>query len=101
LKVEYTPAADGRAKRDCAYNLFQNKERPELICAVPQDRPVPQFLVAERWSFARSLHPEESAPPGFRDRAATTGARFSGFYLFHFVSITHLSHHVVAPELSR
>jgi hypothetical protein len=31
--------------RDRGYNLFRNKQRPELCCAVPEDYPVPSFLV--------------------------------------------------------
>ena len=29
---------------DCAYNLFRNKQRPEILCAVPEDRPIPRFV---------------------------------------------------------
>jgi hypothetical protein len=32
----------------CTYNLFRNRQRPQLVCAVPEDRPVPGFVLAER-----------------------------------------------------
>ena len=67
---------------DYAYNLFRNKQRPEIICAVPEARPVPHFIDAKRWTFEQPLRPLEARPPGF-DNKADTGVRFNGFYLFH------------------
>ena len=68
--------------RDCTYNLFRNRPRPELLCAVPEDRPVPGFVVPGDWRFERALRPSDMSPPGFEDRAAQAGVRFNGFYLF-------------------
>lgn len=68
--------------RDCAYNLFRNKLRPEILCAVPEDRPVPHFLDPEQWMFERPLRPSDARPLGFNDKAARAGVRFNGFYLF-------------------
>jgi hypothetical protein len=68
--------------RDCTYNLFRNRQRPDLLCAVPEHHPVPSFLIREDWLFDRPLHAAETAPAGFEDRAATAGVRFNGFYLF-------------------
>ena len=70
----------------CTYNLFRNRQRPQLFCAVPEDRPVPGFVLAEDWLFEGSLHPSDTPPPGFHARAAATGMRFSGFYLFHLLA---------------
>ena len=67
---------------DCAYNLFRNKQRPEILCAVPEDRPIPRFVVREQWTYAGSLQPQDPGPSGFHDRAASAGVRFNGFYLF-------------------
>ena len=67
---------------DCAYNLFRNKQRPEILCAVPEDRPIPGFLGSGQWVYTSSLHPQDSRLPGFDDRAASVGVRFNGFYLF-------------------
>jgi hypothetical protein len=68
--------------RECTYNLFRNRQRPDLFCAVPEHRPVPSFLAPKVWTFERPLHVVEPAPAGFDDRAATVGVRFNGFYLF-------------------
>nr|WP_099514243.1 hypothetical protein [Microvirga ossetica] len=74
--------------RDCSYNLFRNKPRPELLCAVPEDHPVPSLLGPEEWVFVRALRPSDPLPPGFNDRAAYTGVRFNGLYLFQ-VTVSH------------
>jgi hypothetical protein len=68
--------------RECAYNLFRNKERAELFCAVPEDRPIPSLIVAEAWTFERILRIHDVAPPGFHERAARAGVRYNGFYLY-------------------
>ncbi len=72
----------GPPARECTYNLFRNRQRPELLCAVPEHRPVPNFLIREDWTFEWPLRVAEPAPAGFEDRAATVGVRFNGFYLF-------------------
>jgi hypothetical protein len=72
--------------RECTYNLFRNRQRPELLCAVPEHRPVPNFLIREDWTFERPLRVAEPAPAGFEDRAATVGVRFNGFYLFQVIA---------------
>jgi hypothetical protein len=56
--------------RECTYNLFRNRRRADLFCAVPEHRPVPNFLAPEDWAFERPLHVAEPAPAGFDDRAA-------------------------------
>jgi hypothetical protein len=71
------------AEPDCVYNLFRNRELPDIICAVPEDRPVPGFISPEQWIFEQPLRPAESPPPGFQERAATSAVRFNGFYLFY------------------
>src|SRR5215207_525870 len=68
--------------RDCTYNLFRNRARPALFCAVPEDRPVPGFLDPGDWRFERALRPSDLNPPGFEERAAQAGVRFNGLYLF-------------------
>jgi hypothetical protein len=73
--------------RNCTYNLFQNNERPEIVCAVPEDRPVPGFLVLEQWTFGGTLRPSDARPPGFTDAAASVGVRFNGFYLFQVTDV--------------
>jgi hypothetical protein len=80
LILETSPARQGT--RECVYNLFRNKERPELFCAVPEDRPIPSLIVAEAWTFETFLRIHDVAPPGFHERAAKAGVRYNGFYLF-------------------
>lgn len=68
--------------RECTYNLFRNRQRPDLLCAVLEHRSVPSFLAPKDWTFERPLRVAEPAPAGFEDRAASVGVRFNGFYLF-------------------
>ena len=68
--------------RECTYNLFRNKQRPMLMCAVPDDHPVPSFINPEAWLFERVLRHQDVAPSGFHLRAACAGVRYNGFYLF-------------------
>ena len=79
--IQHLASARAHA-RDCTYNLFGNRQRPDLLCAVPEDRPVPGFLVPGDWRFERALRPLDLNPPGFEERAAQAGVRFNGFYLF-------------------
>jgi hypothetical protein len=81
LLVSASPPA-----RECTYNLFRNRQRPDLLCAVPEHRPVPSFLAPKDWTFERPLHAAEPAPAGFEGRAATVGVRFNGFYLFQVIA---------------
>jgi hypothetical protein len=62
------------------YNLFRCK-RQALTCAVPEDCIVPAFLDGRRWEFGGTLD-DSKAPLGFDTKAAATGVRFNGFYLF-------------------
>jgi hypothetical protein len=78
----HRPERSEMETRDCVYNLFRNKQRPEILCAVPEDRPVPNFVVAEQWSVLRPLRPSDISPAGFQPRAASAGVRFNGFHLF-------------------
>ncbi len=69
-------------KRECIYHLFRNRQRPQLLCAGAADRPLPGFLLPEQWLREGPLGPSDAAPPGFQERAAVTGIRLNGFYLF-------------------
>ena len=68
--------------QDCTYNLFRNRQQPEILCAVPEDRPLPGFLRSEHWTYERPLRSRDVRPSGFHARAAYAGVRFNGFYLF-------------------
>jgi hypothetical protein len=65
----------------CAYNLFGHKTKPDLYCAVPEDRPVPRALDGRRWRFAGRLTNAHAAP-GLTDASARGSARRKGYFLF-------------------
>ena len=70
------------------YNLFRRKLEEDLYCAVPEDRPVPDF-VAENWEFRGRLGETEveaeAAPSGFRPEAAQAATQATGYYIFNAV----------------
>ena len=72
----------GSVPRDDTYNLFRNKLRPKIMCAVPEHSPVPSFIAPDDWTFDQALRPADETPPGFCNRAAQTGMRFNSYYLF-------------------
>lgn len=82
MTMIYDQASADPAVRVGSYNLFRNKQRPELLCAVPEAHPVPSFIGPEAWSFERVLRSQNVAPSGFHERAACAGVRYNGFYLF-------------------
>ena len=52
----------GEGSYRLTYNLFRRRGKPDLHCAVPQDRPVPSFLDATLWDFAGSFGEGGAAP---------------------------------------
>jgi hypothetical protein len=66
-----------------SFNLFRRKEVPELLCAVPEDRIVPEFIAGESWEFGGKITSHSPHQPGFDGSAASAAARYNGFYLFH------------------
>jgi hypothetical protein len=66
------------------YNLFRRKGEANLYCAVPLDVPVPNFMSADKWEYARPLDIETLS--GFDATAAQASAAANGFYLFHSAS---------------
>jgi hypothetical protein len=65
-----------------AYNVFRSNGAKGLCCAVPEDCSVPAFVAEPGWAFAGKLDGASTAPLGFDQKAAVTGVRFNGFYLF-------------------
>ena len=59
-----------------AYNVFQSRAKG-IYCAVPEDQPVPAFIVGESWEFSDKFG-EDQLP-----ETAPEGIRFSGFFIFH------------------
>ena len=64
-----------------AYNLFRSTQPDGLVCAVPEERSVPPFVTGPHWQFGGRISDKE-IPLGFDKKAAKTGVRFNGFYLF-------------------
>jgi hypothetical protein len=62
-----------------AYNLFRTRDS-DVVCAVPEDRPVPPFVHDGTWQFHGRVADESVAP---LPRAAQVAVRFNGFYIFH------------------
>lgn len=63
------------------YNLFRNRDREDLCCAVPEDWSVPGFVTSDGWSFAGPLG-DSDVPRGFDPGSAAEGAQINGFYVF-------------------
>src|SRR5215213_4296533 len=65
-----------------AYNLFRHKLMPDLLCAVPQDCPVPGFIEGSAWAFAGTVSVRALAPAGLDWEIAAASVRRSGFCMF-------------------
>jgi hypothetical protein len=68
-----------------SYNLFCLKSVTGLCCAVPDNCAVPAFVDGGRWTYSGKLEDGQAAPVEFDGRAAETGVRFNGYYLFQTV----------------
>lgn len=64
-----------------SYNLFARKDAPELYCAIPEDRPVPEFIDCD-WQFKGSVDRSQHAPGGFISPVAAASVRMNGYYVF-------------------
>ena len=72
------------------YNLFRHRDRPELICAVPEDAPVPAFIIGPPWELAGGIDDATVSSVAFDREAAGMGARYNGFYLFQLINASDL-----------
>jgi hypothetical protein len=83
----------GSVKDWPAYNLFRHKLIPDLLCAVPQDCPVPGFIEGSTWAFAGAVSENALAfagavsenalaPAGLDRMAAAVGTWRNGFSMF-------------------
>ncbi|MGY2049866.1 hypothetical protein [Methylobacterium sp. JK268] len=68
-----------------AYTVFRRKEKPALRCAVRQDRPVPGFVSGDGWEYAGTVD-GETAPAGFRAKAAREATSQVGYYVFYVLN---------------
>jgi hypothetical protein len=74
----------------CHYNLFRHADRTELICAVPEVRPVPAFITGPPWSFAGRVKDYTNGSSGFDHQSAEVSVHYNGFYLFQLINATDL-----------
>jgi hypothetical protein len=61
------------------YNVFRTTEI-EFYCAVPEDRPVPSFVVSRGWEFSGRLDERRTVK---LPKSLKVAVRFNGFYIFH------------------
>ena len=64
------------------YNLFRRKGHADLVCAVPEDHPVPPFIRATTWVFGGTSGDSDVDPLAFNREMADASIRHIGFYLF-------------------
>jgi hypothetical protein len=72
------------------YNLFRGRERPELLCAAPEDAPVPAFITGPPWEFVGTVDDSSVSSMTFNHEAADVSVRFNGFYLFQLINASDL-----------
>jgi len=73
----------------CHYNLFRHADRAELICAVPEVRPVPAFITGPPWSFVGRVR-DYPGSSGFDYQSAEVSVHYNGFYLFQLINASDL-----------
>ena len=58
-------ASLGSARHWPAFNLFRHKLKPDLVCAVPEDYPVPGFIDGtwRLWAWCRTVPLRACAKP--------------------------------------
>ena len=66
-------------------SLSSRTDKPGVVCAVPEDRPVPDFIRGLPWRFAGRLHDRDIASLDFNREAAEKCVRYNGFYLFQMI----------------
>jgi hypothetical protein len=67
---------------EVTYNLFRQGRDPAIVCAVPNDKPVPDFIRGPAWVFESTMELEADPAGGFDATLAQTAANANGFYLF-------------------
>lgn len=65
------------------YNLFRRALEPDILCAVPENLPVPSFIVMPGWEYQGRISKSQGAGHGFNTRAVDEAVRFKGFYILH------------------
>ena len=76
------------------YNLFRRADRVELVCAVPEDRPVPDFVQGPAWQFSGRVEGATIGSSSFNREAAEASVRYNGFYFFQLINASDLQFRV-------
>jgi hypothetical protein len=67
---------------EVTYNLFRQGRDPAIVCAVPNDKPVPRFIRGPTWVFESTVALGAEPADGFEPGLAQMAANANGFYLF-------------------
>ncbi|GGE52479.1 hypothetical protein GCM10007276_31880 [Agaricicola taiwanensis] len=75
-------------------NLFCRADLPELVCAVPEDQPLPAFITTPAWGFVGRI--AESKVHALSAHRPTTepSTKLNGFYLFQLINLSDLRRHI-------
>ncbi len=65
------------------FNLYLSVAEPDILCAVPEDLPVPPFVVPPAWEYTGHIYRDPSGDDVFETRAVASAIRFNGYYLLH------------------
>ena len=63
------------------YNLFRHGHYPAVLCAVSNDKPVPEFIKGPAWFFEKAIAIGQDVADGFRPELAITAGNLNGLYL--------------------
>ena len=65
-----------------SYLVFESRFARHLFCAIPTNRPIPEFLIGRAWVFRGTLGKRGFKLSGFKSAAARVAVHRDGFYLF-------------------
>jgi hypothetical protein len=84
---------------EVTYNLFRQGRDPAIVCAVPNDKPVPRFIRGPAWIFESTMALGVDSEAGFDPTLAQAAANANGFYLFVSSRLPEISREATAIEL--
>jgi hypothetical protein len=64
------------------YNLFRQGSDAAILCAVPNDKPVPAFVRGPAWVFDSTVTVGHGPAQGFEANLAKAAGDLNGFYVF-------------------
>ena len=68
------------------FNIFCRRDEPDLRCAVPEERPVPEFLQGPIWEFTGKIDGSALAVLAFGTSAVADAILIHGYYIFQHVA---------------